>query len=402
MGVTDNASETGAATDLRAAVRAFCAEHDPAATSRAAFLSARFDAGLAAVHYPVGHGGRGLPRALQRVADEEFARAGAPRLDERRNVIGLGMAAPTIIAFGTDEQKTWWLKPLWLGDEIWCQLFSEPGAGSDLAGLATRAVRDGDEWVVNGQKVWTSLAHHAKWGLLLARTDPDVPKHPGLSYFIVDMHAPGVEVRPLRQATGEAEFNEVFLTDVRVPDARRLGGVGEGWKVANATLMNERVSIGNSTAIPRESGGIGFAAAEWRQHPELRTRDLHQRLLSLWAQAEVARLAGERLRQQIAAGEPGPEGSAAKLTFARLNQEISAFEVEFLGADGLVYDDWTMRREGSSDYARGAGYRFLRAKGNSIEGGTSEVMRNIIAERVLRLPAEPRTDTTVPWKDLPR
>ncbi len=400
MSVIDGASD--AATDLRAAVRAFCAEHDPAATSRAAFLSARFDAGLAAVHYPVGHGGQGLPRALQRVADEEFAQAGAPRLDERRNVIGLGMAAPTIIAFGNEEQKTWWLKPLWLGDEIWCQLFSEPGAGSDLAGLATRAVKDGDEWVVNGQKVWTSLAHHAKWGLLLARTDPDVPKHPGLSYFIVDMHAPGVEVRPLRQATGEAEFNEVFLTDVRIPDARRLGDVGAGWKVANATLMNERVSIGNSAAIPRESGGIGFAATEWRQHPELRTHDLHQRLLSLWAQAEVARLAGERLRQQMAAGEPGPEGSAAKLTFARLNQEISAFEVEFLGADGLVYDDWTMRRDGSSDYARGAGYRFLRAKGNSIEGGTSEVMRNIIAERVLRLPAEPRTDTTAPWKDLPR
>jgi alkylation response protein AidB-like acyl-CoA dehydrogenase len=400
VSVIDGTSD--AATDLSAAVRAFCAEHDPAATSRAAFLSARFDAGLAAVHYPVGHGGRGLPRALQRVADEEFARAGAPRLDERRNVIGLGMAAPTIIAFGTEEQKTWWLKPLWLGDEIWCQLFSEPGAGSDLAGLATRAVRDGDDWVVNGQKVWTSLAHHAKWGLLLARTDPDVPKHPGLSYFIVDMHAPGVEVRPLRQATGEAEFNEVFLTDVRVPDTSRLGAVGEGWKVANATLMNERVSIGNSTAVPRESGGIGFAATEWRQHPELRTHDLHQRLLSLWAQAEVARLAGERLRQQIAAGEPGPEGSAAKLTFARLNQEVSAFEVEFLGADGLTYDDWTMRRDGSSDYARGPGYRYLRAKGNSIEGGTSEIMRNIIAERVLRLPQEPRTDTTAPWKDLPR
>jgi alkylation response protein AidB-like acyl-CoA dehydrogenase len=400
LSVTGDASD--AAADLRSAVRSFCAEHDPASTPRAAFLSARFDAGLAAVHYPVGHGGLGLPRALQRVVDEELASAGAPRLDERRNVIGLGMAAPTIIAFGNDEQKTWWLKPLWLGDEIWCQLFSEPGAGSDLAGLATRAVRDGDDWVINGQKVWTSLAHHARWGLLLARTDPGVPKHPGLSYFIVDMHAPGVEVRPLRQATGEAEFNEVFFTDVRVPDAHRLGDVGEGWKVANATLMNERVSIGNSTAVPRESGGIGYAATAWRQHPELRTHDLHQRLLSLWAQAEVARLAGERLRQQMAAGEPGPEGSAAKLTFARLNQEVSAFEVEFLGADGLIYDDWTMRRDASSDYARGAGYRYLRAKGNSIEGGTSEVMRNIIAERVLRLPAEPRTDTSVPWKDLPR
>jgi alkylation response protein AidB-like acyl-CoA dehydrogenase len=396
-------SETAsdAAADLRAAVRAFCAEHDPVATPRAAFLSARFDAGLAAVHYPVGHGGRGLPRTLQPVAEEEFAKAGAVRPDDRRNVIGLGMAAPTIIAFGSDEQQSRWLKPLWLAEEIWCQLFSEPGAGSDLAGLATRAVRDGDDWIVNGQKVWTSLAHHARWGLLLARTDPDVPKHAGLSYFVADMHAPGVEVRPLRQLTGEAEFNEVFLTDVRVPDASRLGDVGAGWRVANATLMNERVSIGNATSVPRESM-IGYAAGAWRQRPELRTHELHQRLLSLWAQAEVARLAGERLRQQMAAGEPGPEGSAAKLTFARLNQEISGFEIELLGGDGLTYDDWSMRRAGSSDWARNAAYRYLRAKGNSIEGGTSEILRNIIAERVLRLPAEPRTDTNVPWKDLPR
>lgn len=388
--------------DLRARVRAFCEQHDPAAVKRAAFLSARFDAGLAAVHYPRGHGGLGLPRALQQAADEEFAHAGSARPDDRRNVIGLGMAAPTIIAFGTQEQKSRWLKPLWLGDEIWCQLFSEPGAGSDLAGLATRAVRDGDEWVVNGQKVWTSLAHHARWGLLLARTDPDVPKHAGLTYFVLDMHAPGVEVRPLRQLTGEAEFNEVFLADARVPDASRLGEVGAGWRVANATLMNERVSIGNAAAVPREAGGIGPVAAAWRQHPELRTPELHQRLLSLWAQAEVARLAGERLRQQIAAGEPGPEGSAAKLTFARLNQEVSGFEVEFLGAGGLTYDDWSMRRSGSSDDSRGAAYRYLRARGNSIEGGTSEVLRNIIAERVLGLPAEPRADTNVPWKDLPR
>jgi alkylation response protein AidB-like acyl-CoA dehydrogenase len=401
-------SETAsdAAADLRDKVRAFCAEHDPAATPRAVFLSARFDAGLAAVHYPVGHGGLGVARGLQPVAEEEFAKAGGVRPDNGRNVIGLGMAAPTIIAFGSDEQKSRWLKPLWLADEIWCQLFSEPGAGSDLAGLATRALRDGDDWVVTGQKVWTSLAHHARWGLLLARTDPDVPKHAGLSYFVADMHAPGVEVRPLRQLTGEAEFNEVFLTDVRVPDANRLGEVGEGWRVANATLMNERVSIGNASSVPRESL-TGFVAGAWRQRPELRTHELHQRLLSLWAQAEIARLAGERLRQQIAAGEPGPEGSAAKLTFARLNQEISGFEIELLGADGLTYDDWSMRRPvvgeiRSSDYTRNAAYRYLRAKGNSIEGGTSEVLRNIIAERVLRLPQEPRTDTNVPWKDLPR
>jgi alkylation response protein AidB-like acyl-CoA dehydrogenase len=389
-------------TDLRDRVRAFLAEHDPATTPAAEFNSARFDAGLAAAHYPAGHGGLGLSRSLQSAADEEFAKGGAHELDPRRNVIGLGMAAPTIIAFGTDEQKTRWLKPLWTAEEIWCQLFSEPGAGSDLAGLGTRAVKDGDEWIVNGQKVWTSLAHEARWGLLLARTDPDVPKHAGLSYFVIDMHQPGVEVRPLRQLTGQAEFNEVFLTDARVPDANRLGDIGAGWRVAQTTLMNERVSIGSSRSVPREQSAIAFAAAEWRTHPELRTHELHQRLLRLWADAEVARLAGERLRQQLAAGEPGPEGSAAKLVFARLNQEISGWEIDFSAADGLRYDDWTMHRGSASDYARGPGYRYLRSRGNSIEGGTSEVLRNIIAERVLGLPAEPRTDTRVAWKDLPR
>ena len=406
-GDMDNDTNAGQAPqpeeqELRERVRAFLAGHDPAGTPRDQFASARFDAGLAAVHYPRGHGGLGLPRSLQAAAEEEFAKAGAAPLDPLRNVIGLGMAAPTIIAFGTEEQKRRWLRPLWTGEEVWCQLFSEPGAGSDLAGLATRAVRDGEDWVVNGQKVWTSLAHRARWGLLLARTDPDAPKHAGLSYFVVDMRAPGVEVRPLRQLTGEAEFNEVFLTDVRIPDSHRLGGVGEGWRVAQTTLMNERVSIGSSRSVPRETGGIGYAVAAWRAHPGRRTHDLHQRLLRLWAEAEVARLAGERLRQLLAAGEPGPEGSAAKLTFARLNQEISAWEVEFAGSDGLRYDDWTMRRPEFTDYGRGPVYRYLRSRGNSIEGGTSEIMRNIIAERVLGLPAEPRADTGVPWKDLPR
>ena len=386
---------------LRAKVRAFCADHDPATTPRDRFLSDRFDAGLAAVHYPVGHGGLGLPRSLQQAAEEQFALAGAPALAPGRNVIGLGMAAPTMIAFGTQEQLNRWLKPLWLAEDIWCQLFSEPGAGSDLANLSTRAIRDGDDWVVSGQKVWTSLAHHARWALLLARTDPDAPKHAGLTYFVLDMHAPGVEVRPLRQLTGEAEFNEVFITDARVPDANRLGEVGAGWRVANATLMNERVAIGGGTA-PREGGMIGAAAHTWREHPEARTPELHQRLLRLWARAEVARLAAMRMRQQLASGQPGPDGSAVKLTFALLNQEISGFEIELAGAGGLTYDDWTMRRAGSSDYSRGPAYRYLRSKGHSIEGGTSEILRNIIAERVLGLPPEPRTDTGVPWKDLPR
>jgi alkylation response protein AidB-like acyl-CoA dehydrogenase len=390
------------ADSLREQVRAFLEAHDPAQTDRLEFLRARFDAGLAWVHYPAGLGGQGLPRTLQPVVDSGFAAAGAPTNRPERNAIGLGMAAPTILAFGTPEQQGRWLRPLWTGEEVWCQLFSEPGAGSDLAGLATRAVRDGDEWTVNGQKVWTSSAHIAQRAILVARTDPSLPKHQGLSYFSVDMKAPGVEVRPLRQATGEAEFNEVFLTDVRIPDADRIGEVGQGWAVSNATLMNERVAIGGGAA-PREAGVIGQAARTWREHPELRTPGLHDRLLRLWTETEVARLAGVRLRQQLAAGQPGPEGSAAKLVFARLNQEVTEFEVELAGQDGLRYSDWSMRRpDGASYFNRDSGYRFLRSKGNSIEGGTSEILRNIVAERVLGLPSEPRVDKDVPWKDLPR
>jgi alkylation response protein AidB-like acyl-CoA dehydrogenase len=397
--VLDGATVT--ADDLREQVAEFLAGHDPQSGDRLEFLRARFDAGLAWVHYPAGLGGQGLPRSLQSAVDRTFEAAGAPTNHPERNGIGLGMAAPTILAHGTAEQKERWLRPLWTGEEIWCQLFSEPGAGSDLAGLATRAVRDGDEWVVNGQKVWTSSAHMAKRALLVARTEPDQPKHQGLTYFALDMKQPGVEVRPLRQITGEAEFNEVFLTDARIADADRIGGVGEGWQVSMATLMNERVSIGGG-AMPREGGMIASAARAWREHPELRTPGLHDRLLRLWADAEVARLAGIRLRQQLAAGQPGPDGSAAKLVFARLNQEISEFEVELTGADGLLYDDWTLRRpEGAKFFGRNPGFRFLRAKGNSIEGGTSEILRNIIAERVLGLPKEARVDTG-PWKDLPR
>ena len=398
--LTSSGQDTAAA--LRDQVTAFLASRDPAATEPVEFLRARFDAGLAWVHYPAGLGGQGLPRSLQTAVDAQFAAAGAPGNHPERNGIGLGMAAPTVLAFGTPEQQQRWLRPLWTGEEIWCQLFSEPGAGSDLANLSTRAVRDGDVWTVNGQKVWTSSAHLARWALLVTRTDPSLPKHQGLTYFVCDMTGPGVEVRPLRQATGEAEFNEVFLTDVRIPDGQRLGEVGQGWQVSTATLMNERVSIGGG-ALPREGGLIGLAARAWRDQPGQRTPGLHDRLLRLWADAEVARLAGERLRQSLAAGQPGPEGSAAKLVFARLNQEISEFEVELAGEDGLRYDDWTMRRPDRVSFLdRGTGYRFLRCKGNSIEGGTSEILRNIIAERVLGLPPEIRVDKNVPWKDLPR
>ena len=389
---------------LRAAVRDLLAAHDPATTPVRDFLGARYDAGLAWIHFPVGHGGLGAPRSLQQTVNEEFAAAGAPTLDPGRHGIGLGMAAPTLLAFGDEEIRTRFLRPMWTGEEVWCQLFSEPGAGSDLAALGTRAVRDedGGSWTVDGQKVWTSLAHEAQWAILVTRSDPTVPKHRGMTYFICDMTAAGVEVRPLRQATGEAEFNEVFLTGVRIPDSHRLGEVGDGWRVATTTLMNERVAIGGS-AMPREGGLIGLAATAWRERPELRTPGLHDTLLRLWVDAEAARLTGERLRQQLAAGQPGPEGSAAKLAFARLNQQISGLELDLLGGEGLTYDDWSFRRPANPSMEGGTpGYRYLRAKGNSIEGGTSEILRNIIAERVLGLPQEIRVDKDVAWKDLPR
>ncbi|GAA4337637.1 acyl-CoA dehydrogenase [Streptomyces venetus] len=391
------------AEELRRLTRELLAAHPPASTDRLDFLRARYDAGLAWVHYPEGLGGLGAPRSLQAVVDAELEAAGAPDNDSRRNGIGLGMAAPTILKYGTEEQKQRYLRPLWTGEEVWCQLFSEPGAGSDLAALGTRAVRQDDgDWVVNGQKVWTSGAHNSRWAILIARTDPDVPKHAGITYFVCDMTDPGVEVRPLRQITGEAEFNEVFLTDVRIPDSRRLGEIGDGWRVAQTTLNNERVAIGGMR-LPREGGMIGPAARTWRERPELRTHDLHQRLLKLWVESEVARLTAERLRQQLVAGQPGPEGAGMKLAFARLNQEISGLEVELLGEEGLSYDDWTMRRPELVDFTgREAGYRYLRSKGNSIEGGTTEVLLNIVAERVLGLPAEPRTDKDVAWKDLAR
>lgn len=392
--------------ELRERVGTLLAEHDPTG-DRLEFLRAQFDAGLAWVHYPVGLGGLGAPRQLQAVVDDALQAAGAPDNDPRRIGIGLGMAAPTILAFGTAEQRAHWLRPLWTGEQVWCQLFSEPGAGSDLAALGTRAIRVGDEWIVNGQKVWTSMAHEARWAILVTRTDPDVPKHRGMTYFVCDMRAPGVEVRPLRQITGEAEFNEVFLTDVRIPDSDRLGAVGDGWSVAQTTLMNERVAIGGGAA-PREAGAISAVCTAWRERPELRTPGAHAELMRLWVQAEVIRLTALRLRQQLAAGAPGPEGSAAKLAYARLNQEVTGFELEFRGGDGLRYDDWSSQtwateRPTTVDFlGRSPGYRYLRAKGNSIEGGTSEILRNIIAERVLGLPPDNRVDKTVAWKDLPK
>lgn len=387
--------------ELKTKVRDLLDAHDPATTDPAEFLGARFDAGLAWVHFPEGLGGLGLSRGRQEEVDRLLAQAGAPEPDVGRNSIGLGMAAPTLIAFGTPEQQERYLRPLYTSEEIWCQLFSEPGAGSDLAAIATRAVQEGDTWVVDGQKVWTSGAHNAQRAILVARTDTSVAKHAGLTYFVVDMSDPGVDVRPLRQVTGEAEFNEVFLTGVRVPDADRIGAVGQGWKVATTTLNNERVAI--SAGNDREAGQIGLVAQQWRDDPSVRTPGAQAELLAWWVECEVTRIAGERLRQQLESGQPGPESSAMKLAFARQAQQITGFALELDPAKGLLYDDWTMVRSASASFlGRGPGFRYLRAKGNSIEGGTSEIMRNVVAERVLGLPPDHRPDKGIPFKDVPR
>lgn len=366
------------------------------------FWGRMFDEGLAWVHFPVGKGGLGISPQHQPEVMRRLRQEGASFTNYSNNLLGIGMGAPVLISHGDGEQQDRWLRPMFTMEEIWCQMFSEPGAGSDVAGLATRAERDGDEWVVNGQKVWTTLAHAAKWGILIARTDPDVPKHRGITYFVVDMESPGVEVRPLYQITGDAEFNEVYFTDVRVPDGNRIGEIGDGWRVAMATLMNERVAIG-SNVTPRGSGAIGQAvalyAAKGDGDPVLRDR-----LMRLWCEAEAMRLTNLRAAENRSKGTPGPEGSTGKLQWAELNKKVTEFTMELLGAEALLFPGgYRMERPTDSPLNAGPAQRtFLRARANSIEGGTSEVLRNILGERVLGLPGEPRIDKDVPWKDVPR
>ncbi len=389
---------TPRAADLVESLLSSC---DPATHDAREFLGAKFDAGLAWIHFPVGFGGLDLSRALQVEVDALLAAAGAPGPDHERNGIGLGMAAPTIAAFGTDEQKRRFLRPLYVGDELWCQLFSEPGAGSDLASVATRAVRTADEWAVEGQKVWTTNARACQRAILLTRSDRSVVKHAGLTYFLMDMTTPGIDIRPLRQITGEAEFNEVFLDVVHVPDGDRLGDVGDGWRIAMTTLNNERVAIG-AGAQP-EAGHMGILADRWRSDPGYRDPAALDRLMSLWVETEATRLAGERLRQQLEVSRPGPESSAMKIAFARQAQQLTGLAMELDPDEALVYDGWTTNDdELSTMLSRGPGFRYLRAKGNSIEGGTSEILRNIIAERVLGLPGEARPDKDLAFKDIPR
>jgi alkylation response protein AidB-like acyl-CoA dehydrogenase len=328
------------------------------------------EAGLAGVSWPEAYGGRGATLVEQAIYNEELARARAP---SAANILGLAMGGPTVIAHGTEEQKRRYLEPILSAREIWCQGFSEPEAGSDLASLKTRAVRDGDEWVVTGQKVWTTLAHHAKWCMLVARTDPEAPRHKGLTYFLMDMEQDAVQVRPLRQITGEAEFNELFIEEARIPHANIVGGEGNGWAVAITTLMHERATLAFGLQI-RVKITLGELLAEARESGASADPIIRDRLAQLYIESEVLRLGALRgLSAIMRTGVPGPEGSLGKWQWAEVNQALTELAVELRGPRAVLNDDrWT--------------YRFLRARANSIEGGTTEILRNIVAERVLGLP----------------
>jgi alkylation response protein AidB-like acyl-CoA dehydrogenase len=371
----------------------------------AEFLRAIGAAGWAQPAWAPEYGGRGLEGDDVREVEEIKTHYRVPR---SFNLLGFGLAAPTIMRWATEEQKRFFLNGMAQG-EWWCQLFSEPGNGSDVAGLSTRAIRDGDEWIVNGQKVWTSGAQMADRGMLIARTNPDQPKHKGITYFVVDMHAPGVDVRPLRQMTGDAEFNEVFLSEVRIPDSWRIGPEGEGWAVAQTTLMNERVALsgafGGGGAGGRGRGGAAGGRAAMRTNAlsgllaQARAdgnRSLQDRLARLVVEGRAAGYSGQRSAARRQTGQPpGPEGSIGKLFSTEYNQRLQNAIVDAAGMSGIAWE--TDDRE--------AAFRsrtFLRSRGNTIEGGTSEIQRNILGDRVLGLPREPDPSREPPWKDVPR
>ena len=329
-----------------------------------------YDGGWAGVSWPQEFGGRGATLVEQAIFNEEIVRAEAP---SPANVLGLAMGGPTVIAHGTEEQKQRYLEPILSGEEIWCQGFSEPESGSDLASLKTRAVRDGDEWVVSGQKVWTTLAHHSKWCMLVARTDADAPKHQGLTYFLMDMDQDAIQVRPLVQITGEAEFNELFIEEARIPDGNIVGGEGNGWAVAITTLMHERATLAFGLQIQVKLA-LRELLAKARATGANNDAVMRDRLAQLYIESEVLRLNAYRgLSRTMKTGVPGPEGSLGKWQWAEVNQDLTELAMDIAGPQALLRsDEWT--------------YRFLRARANSIEGGTTEILKNIVAERVLGLP----------------
>jgi len=339
-----------------------------------AWSRALYDAGYAGLTWPKEYGGAGAPYTFQAIFLEELARAEAP---PHIGVIGIGMAGPTIMAHGTEEQKARYLAPILSAEEIWCQGFSEPGAGSDLAGVRTSARLEDGYFLVNGQKVWSSFAHIADWCILLTRSDPSSTRHAGLTYLIVDMHAPGVEVRPLRQITGEAEFNEIFFTDVRVPVENLLGDVGGGWQVAMTTLLHERGTLGFALQAALEVQVRKLVSLARDRGAEPLQRD---RIAREWIELQALRYTNYRaLSQLVKTGIPGPEGSISKLVWSEANQRVTKLALELLGPDAALGPE-------NAPYGGYWQHQQLRSRGNTIEAGTSEILRNIVAERVLGLP----------------
>jgi len=376
MDLTFSESETAFRDELRTWLAANPAGDPPAGDEDVRYAWARewqgklSKAGWAGVHWPSEYGGRGATMTQSAIFFEELGRARAPL---PVNVLGLLLGGPTLMFWGSDEQKERYLPPILDGSEIWCQGFSEPEAGSDLAALKTRAVKDGDDWVVTGQKVWTSGAQYSKWCMLVARTDGEVAKHKGLTYFLMDMDQDAVQVRPLRQITGESEFNELFIEEARIPDANVVGGVGNGWKVALTTLMNERAGLGSFLQVRLRQllDELIEAAGE---RGLLDDPVIADRLGELHIKAEILRLTAYRgITATEKYGQPGPEGSLTKLMWSDANQQLTQLAADVLGPETMATSSrWS--------------YELLRARGNTIEGGTTEILKNIVAERVLGLP----------------
>jgi acyl-CoA dehydrogenase len=408
-----NFDDTPQEAEFRAKARAFLSQHleklDPNETApnllgeredksaidwAKRWQATKFDAGWAVLTWPKEYGGQGLGRMENVIFSQEEAHFKTPPAIYG---IGHGMLGPTLMSHGTKEQKERYVREMARGQVVWCQLFSEPAAGSDLAGLRSSAVRDGDGWVLNGQKIWSTGAHYSDWGMIVVRTDPNLPKHDGLTYFIVDMKAKGVEIRPIKQINGGSGFNEVFFSDVRVPDSQRLGGIGEGWKVSITTLMNERVSIGAGTSAGRIRD-IFRLAKDCRRggRPAIEDGAVRQKLADAFITSKGLQYTSYRILSALSRGAtPGPEGSISKAVGAPFGQQLSAFALDLQGAMGGLLDPALAPQEALWQET------YLGAPGLRIAGGTDEVLRNIIAERVLGLPSEMRMDKGIPFRDVP-